>query len=665
MNTNTYSFSRLFNLAISSLALLTIEAHAHNFPIGNPTEPKGKIVNQVPTINSGGTTVFCSGGSLLLTSSLADSYQWYKDGVLISEATEQTYSVTTNGVYRVAVNYGEGSSGTSAGLLIRQGNRWTGATDGDWDNPTNWSCGAVPLATDHIIIDGATGTEAVISDESQMEINSLSVAGSATLIVESGNTLKVTNAISVDANASLIIRDEASLVQTNNANNTGNIIAEKKTSPMKRYDFTYWSAPVSGQTLYNLSPNTLADKYYSFSPVIGNWVSHLNGAQVMEKGKGYIVRAPQSFSADDATTYEAAFIGNPTNGIVETPIIIGNSDMNLIGNPYPSAIDMDLFLTNPTNVALTDGTIYLWTHNSGPAASGSSFNYTSNDYAAYNLLGGTATSTSGNNETPTGKVASGQCFFIQGIANGQAIFDNSMRVSFSNDQFFRSANTIEKHRIWLNMSSEEGAFKQTLVGYVTGATNEIDRNFDGIDFNGNSFVDLYTISDDKHFTIQGRALPFDEQATIPLGYSTTIAGTFSIGLAQFDGLFSAQQIYVYDYVSGTLHDLKTGDYTFSTESGTYNTRFELRFVDSALQTQNFTADHIMIAAGNSKLEIEAATIIESVTVMDLSGRKIYEQNAINATSFMASDFNLNNTTVLIVKIKLGNGNSFAKKIIMN
>ena len=47
----------------------------------------------------------------------------------------------------------------------------------------------------------------------------------------------------------------------------------------------------------------------------------------------------------------------------------------------------------------------------------------------------------------------------------------------TNGQFFKIAKTkktadIEKNRVWLNLTNSEGAFKQLLVGYIAGATND-------------------------------------------------------------------------------------------------------------------------------------------------------------------------------------------------
>jgi hypothetical protein len=42
-------------------------------------------------------------------------------------------------------------------------------------------------------------------------------------------------------------------------------------------------------------------------------------------------------------------------------------------------------------------------------------------------------------------------------------------------QIFISSGIRKKNRIWLNLSNSDGAFKQTLVGYIEGATNAIDQ----------------------------------------------------------------------------------------------------------------------------------------------------------------------------------------------
>ncbi|PWN67792.1 hypothetical protein C1638_004125 [Chryseobacterium oncorhynchi] len=71
-----------------------------------------------PTISAGGPTTFCTGGSVVLTSSSATGNQWYKDGSIIPGATAQSYIFNTSGTYTVIVTTSGCSSSASAGTTV-------------------------------------------------------------------------------------------------------------------------------------------------------------------------------------------------------------------------------------------------------------------------------------------------------------------------------------------------------------------------------------------------------------------------------------------------------------------------------------------------------------------------------------------------------------------
>jgi hypothetical protein len=302
--------------------------------------------------------------------------------------------------------------------------------------------------------------------------------------------------------------------------------------------------------------------------------------------------------------------------------------------------------------------------------------YTSDDYAVYNLSGGVGTRAAlklgVNNSIPDGKIASGQAFFVTSINGGTAVFNNSMRVIGNNTSFFKSNSikkinglNIEKDRIWLNLSNGQGAFKQTLIGYIEGATNEYDANFDGGSFGGNKYINFYSINQDKNLVIQGRSLPFQQTDIVPLGYSTTIKGVFTINIDAVDGLLSSQNVFIEDKLNNTIFNLKSGNYTFNTEIGTFNSRFVLRYTDKTLSTAKFELEKnlVLVSNKNKQIKINAAEeIIDKVIVYDLSGRKIYQKNNVNDVEF--SVFNLiSSQQIVLVKIVLKNGGTVIKKII--
>ncbi|MEP7095296.1 MAG: T9SS sorting signal type C domain-containing protein, partial [Flavobacterium sp.] len=466
----------------------------------------------------------------------------------------------------------------------------------------------------------------------------------------------------------LVLEDTASLYQSDDAMvNTGIIHFKRKTKPILKFDYTYWSSPVENQKLIDVSPTTLSDKFFSFAADANHWINEVPST-VMSIGKGYVIRGPQGFSTTVPEKYEAVFKGIPVNGIIKTNV--GNSDSyNLIGNPYPSAVDADAFLK--TNSDIINGTLYFWTHNT-PVTN---LKYNTDDYAVYNLLGGVGTRkalASGENETlPNGIITSCQSFFVQSAKPGEVKFEDSMRILESNTSFFKPGKTKgtekinkpEKNRIWLNFVNEENAFKQLLIGYPEGATNGYDRTFDGEFFGGNQYVGFYSCNESKNWVIQGRSLSFQESDEVILGYKTEINGNFTISIDHLDGTFTNQSVYLVDKEKNIQHDLKKGSYVFPTEKGTFNNRFILKYTDETLETKEVSQKEktITVYQYQNQLVVESiGSALQEVQVFDLSGKLIMDQQT-NLNTITISNLKPKNQ-VLIFKIKTDNG-SETKKVI--
>lgn len=543
----------------------------------------------------------------------------------------------------------------------------------------NGSWSGIPTATTPVIISSN------LTLTGDLNVCSCQVTGSAIITVPANVSLIVQKNITVASTANIIINDTGSLVQIdNNSSNIGNITFKRNTTPLKQYDYTYWSAPLAGITLSQLGMPSL---FYSFNQTINNW-TYETGVAVMSAGKGYIARAPNNLNYSTPQIVQNTFIGVPNNGVITTPIIkVSGVTNNLIGNPYPSAIDIDLFLTDPANIGIVNGTVYLWTHNTAitnTIPGTSIYNYTSNDYAKYNLTGGVKTGSTAisGGVIPSGKIAAGQAFFIEtnsSLTNGAyvASFNNSMRVAGNNNQFFKLNNpvvlnsnysNIEKNRVWLNVTNAGGAYDETLVGYVTAATNGLDSLFDGKTLPGGNFVSIYSILDSNNLAIQGKALPFDQNDVVPLGFSTTLTGNFTIALENFDGLFTNQNIYLLDKSNNTFYDLKSQNMTFSIDaSGTFNNRFELHFTSKTLSTtnSNLVSNNIQIVKKEKYIEIKSnGENISSVQIFDLLGRIVFTKDKINTLEFNTTDLNVS-TQALIVEVILDNREKIVKKVMMN
>ena len=531
---------------------------------------------------------------------------------------------------------------------------------------TSWSNGT-PTADQDIIFAGDFISAG--SGAGDITACSCTVNAGVNITIQALDTLTLTNSLSNNGGR-VTFENNASLLQINNAINTGNVTYKRTTTPILRGDFVYWSTPVNPQRLFDVSPLTLGDKYLAYNG--DRWVI-TNRNTEMVTGKGYIIRAPQNYSNTNRVTFTASFIGQPNNGDLFGETVAAGK-FYLIGNPYPSALDSDLFLS--ANLFL-DGTLYFWTHNTPVPLVGLN-RYNSDDYASYNFTGGVGIGTpaptgtpQNNNSTPTGKIGAGQSFFATANNAGTVAFTNNMRLGgIDNSQFFKPENnsnsaSLERHRLWLNMTNSEGAFKQMLIGYIEGATNDFESKYDGVTFDGNPYLDFYSIANDNRYVIQGRALPFTHTDVVPLGYRSTIAGDFTISIDHVDGDLRNHAIYIEDKVTNTIHNLNSSNYTFSTATGTYIDRFVLTYVNRTLGLGEFEANdkNVLVAVQNKVITITSGTEkVDTVYIYDLTGKMIYKTANLSDTVVKIDNLKVKNQ-VLLVKVVLDTTETKTYKIV--
>src|SRR5690554_569056 len=519
-----------------------------------------------------------------------------------------------------------------------------GCTDvAEW-NGSSWS--QAPNLSTHLLI---TGHFVLNTD---LEGCSLTV-DSGDMVVNSGNTVTLFNEVNVTG-GTLTLRNRASLVQINDVNNTGEITIEKTTKPMDQSNYGYWSSPVEGYLMNEFSPLTSAPYYYSWNVNGQSWTQHLGGNQVMEEGQGYIIRAPSVLGPPQI--YDLSFEGTPNNGDV-TANVLGNGNFNFFGNPYPSAINIDLFLADADNSEL-DKIVYLWTN--GYEVVGGNFVYQFEGFATYNAVGQVGNSPT--SQIPTAMIASGQGFFITGNANGTAVFKNNHRVVGNNNNLFNKLKN--KHRFWVNLESDKGYFGQTLVGYMDDASNGKDKDIDAALLESSQArIQVYSLLDEEKVIIQGRALPFDTEDSFPLGYIVKEAGTYAITLGNYEGLFAEEQdIFLKDNLLNTIHNLKEGKYEFITEEGTFDNRFKIVYKKSSQEeTSSFLIDDSWVVYNKEgQLHINSVLDMKKVSVFDMLGRLVYEAENIYSQSHTISE--IHNQQVLIVKVSFENNHNSTKKI---
>ncbi|MWW24527.1 T9SS type A sorting domain-containing protein [Algibacter lectus] len=601
-------------------------------------------------------------------------------------------------------------------------------------NGSSWS--STPDLTTEVILNDDYDTNSLPS----FQACSLTVSSGNTLTIGDGTFVEVENDLTVEATAFIYVASQGAFVQNSDAGLVdvlGTVEVTKTTAPLNNwYEYTYWSSPVANADIDNGLSEAKSNRRYSFNAqnfldataetnnnnatVAGqddiddngdDWFN-VNGTTVMQPGVGYAaMHDPAGFAGPGGPSYQFDYIfsGPFNNGVISVPIHRNDSETNdinwnFIGNPYPSAIDADLFLAANSNISTSvagsgyiNGAIFLWSQNTLPSATTNGnepLNFSNDDYSIINASGettggdGTTAATLSNSNRA---ISSGQGFFVAfsdgaipisttgDISEGVITFNNSMRVTdvAANSVFFKgtsSKNTNIADKLWINLTSEVGVYNQILIAYVNGATNEDDGlTFDATKYPTNSGAALYSTigNSNKKFAIQGKAVEsINEEEVINLGFTNYINNeipyTLSIDKLQGDFL-NNNTVYLKDNLLNITHNLSDGNYNFTSETGAFTDRFEVVFKEentltvddiinneSAFQIIQHDSDRVTFKTGTS-------ATLKSIAIYDLFGRKVYQFKGGNSSE----TFNIPNikTGIYLAKAELSTGVIITKKAI--
>ena len=567
--------------------------------------------------------------------------------------------LTTTTYFRAVVLNGTCASVySSVAAITINATTWTGS----------WSNG-LPDSTTSVII------SANYTPSSSFECCSLTVNNNAVVLIPSGTNVTLHGALTVVSGSSFTLQNNANLIQTNDAANSGNITVLRNSAPIKRLDHTLWCSPVTGtQTLQQFSPNTLSNRFYVYN-ILNNTYTATPATGYFPLAKAIAVRAPNNWPTTESA-WGGSFTGIPNNGNISTPLEMTGAAYNGLGNPYPSTIN-GTSLVNANSTMIT-GTLYFYAHTLEINATTGLFPPGTN-YALWNPGMGGIPATVGSGGTgsspvtPNGIIQTGQGFLVKAVAQGNMVFTNSMRTINNANQFFKGsalkANTaepdIERHRIWLKLGSTSGALNTILVGYAAGATTGIDYGYDGLKFGGTG-SELYSIIAGDSYSIQGRGLPFAVDDNVALGFKATEAGNFTIAIYKTDGLFSGDQdILIKDNLTGTTTSIKTAPYNFTSAIGTFDGRFEIVYTKNSLgiDEQTATENSVIVYTKSNTLFVQSSSVIAAVRIFDIQGRLLFENKNINDKRFQREKSSLTKE-VFLVEVTDSENKKVVKKIIL-
>lgn len=521
---------------------------------------------------------------------------------------------------------------------------------------------------------------------------------------DAGVNLEVTNTVNIADGQKLRLMGEAQLIQTHTgtAQVTGaGVLLKDQQGAKNSRRYNYWSSPVNTETggnnylVHKLKDGTTADpwapvniglvtagydgtaspaavntywfwKYtsnavdpYNYENWIALFASGSSTSSVnMLPGEGYTMKGTDASSSMTAQQ-NYTFQGKPNDGNYN--ITLNNGDEYLVGNPYPSALDADKFITeNAVTNTRMDGTIYFWHHWS---SINHQYVYYGAGYAAYNLSGGNHAVLHGDfthgpplpttqEITPEQFIPVGQGFIIRAETGngGSIVFNNSQRAfrleGNNSNQLRTVSRTANSNgvnaRIRLLYDDPSEKHRPLLLAFTDGvATNSFDYGYDGqmIDVGG----------DDLFFTMEdeGRNFPYGIQgigaysvdAAYPLTMKISTSGIHKIILTETEDF--DHPIYILDNETDMTHDIRANDFTVSMDAGIYENRFELVFKPhQPLEVDNYLNDFVHAYYSDEEVVIKnnKNVSLTGVHVYNAIGQLVYTNT--NQTELSADEIRI-------------------------
>lgn len=598
--------------------------------------------------------------------------------------------------------------------------------NGLWTNEATWTSDSSIYAPNSLsIVDNLTPiswnivkTKHNISSNSDNRVLGL-IVDENTYSVANDTRIEITHYLKLNGKMDLVGKSQ--LIQIINSDldpsSTGSLERDQQ-GQSNKFNYNYWSSPVSSinnSTInHGYSLNQILKDGTTSNPLTPNWTSGVNGSPTSPvtlskywifkfqdfpngtanwayvgntgtvlPGQGFTLKGSGAATA----TQNYTFVGKPHNGNITASVMSNN--LNLTGNPYPSAIDANKFIDD--NATSITGTLYFWEHyNTNSSHASPEYQ---GGYATYTKTGGTApvapsgiSGLGSSSKKPKRYIPVGQGFFVKGSATGGAInYNNNQRIFIKENSsvsynLFRTTNlnTTEENntdeeesfmKIRLGYDSADQYHRETLLGFMNqNASSDYDNGYDG--------VSLETLSNDMYFILGNHKLNimadgyFNPNSIYPIGVKNATPGNIRFSIDELENTDESLPIYLYDNETNSYHNIRQEAYKAYLPAGTFENRFSLRFsTGAALSTQNINWNGLQIihSLDNKMLSIKNEALqcnIKNVELYNLLGQKVNSWELENATQ---SEINIPvsnvNAGTYLVKVVTDKG-STTKKIII-
>jgi hypothetical protein len=327
---------------------------------------------------------------------------------------------------------------------------------------------------------------------------------------------------------------------------------------------------------------------------------------------------------------------------------------NIIGNPYPSALDWNSI--SKTNV---NNTVYYWDGDIG-------------NYKYYNGIGGTQVD-DGSNVVNGGTqyIPAMQGFAIKASASSPSITIAKSSRIHNTQQLWKSSkeNPNYGQTEFVKLKTSNNDFSdETIVRFIEDAVNDFDNQYDAYKMFGSNpdLPMIYSLTTTNViYPLAINSLPISTLGTtVPLGYKTETAGTYSITVEDFVFNAGTEVSLIDTYMEKSIALEEGTEYSFTFNGGENRDRFYL-FVapegsNEIIDETDVFSMNVWGAERSIHIVIQSNEMVDAnVEVFDILGKSVVYKH-------IAGNYNViqipGSSGTYIVKVIANNGTSQIRKV---
>ena len=494
-------------------------------------------------------------------------------------------------------------------MTVVSNTTWTGAIDNDWNDQDNWTSG-VPDEFSLAIIPVVTNQPHVTADiATPAKCKHLTINTGSSVTVDAGKALTVYGVLTNNT-GNLGVKIESDGSGTGSLiNNTPGVDARvERYLTHSKWHFIGMPVETGVAGVFHLSSGHSDIYLRTHVESTNTWGEYIVPVETpLIQGRGYEcwVGDPLGFAQDETIVFPGKLnSGNYSTGTGDFyPLeYTSGHGLNLICNPYPSALQANIHTWTKTNIA---NSVWTWDPDAG-------------NYLYWNGTGGGG---GGYGTLTDGVIPSMQAFFVLATGSGPVLTLPQFDQLHSNQNFYKDSGMPENT---IRIDVEGNNYHDAIfISFNEKASEDYDVDYDvekiyGID----EAPQMFALNGDKKLSID--ALPeIGENRKVFIGFECLVQSDFSVSASGMDGFDSNTEFYLEDLKEGVFHNLKDNPtYSFTNSLTDNPDRFILHF-DSPNSVDEQRIERVQIYSYNNLINIRNQSHDKmQVFVYDLVGRQI-------------------------------------------